>query len=92
MNELAKDSLNQADADTRRKNVRLGWALGFFAIGTVVIAIINFYYSGLPKDANRMRERFKKRSAAEAQALSEALQTDESQQTKQLKQTSEEAK
>ena len=89
MTELVNTSLNQADAETQRKNTRLGWALGLFAISTVLIAIVNFYYSGLPKDANRMRERFKKRSAAEAQALSEALQTSESQQTMQ---TSEEAK
>ncbi len=61
----------------RKKNIRLGLIFGGFAALTVLVAMYNFFYSGLPQDPNRMRERFKKRTAAEAQNLSEALQNAE---------------
>ena len=67
--------------EVERKNLKLGLGLLLFALITVGVAMINFYYLGLPKDANRMRERHKKKSAIEAQALPEALQSTESQQT-----------
>ena len=69
--------LTPEEAITRKKNIRLGFIFGGFAILTVLIAMYNFFHSGLPQDPNRMRERDKKRTAAEAQNLSEALQNAE---------------
>ena len=70
-----------ADKDMQRRNVRLGLILGALVVVIIFVAIMNFYVHGLPKDANRMRERFQKHTAAEAQNLSEALQDTESSQT-----------
>lgn len=79
------------DPQTEKRNLKLGLILAGFVVVTVIIAIINFYYMGLPKDANRMRERFQQRSAAEAQNLSEALKDSSSTQDESSS-TSEETK
>ncbi len=80
---------NKVDKETQQKNARLGLLLGAFVVSTILLAIYNFYNHGLPKDPNRMRERFQKQSAMKAEAEAKALQ---SRQDKQHQSQSEDAK